>query len=247
MSSALQRWNLLPTSGHCQSASDATNLPEHRPANVVLGETYQRMRSQSSEAVWICSAFCAALVLASCVLAVLGLRERGVHAALAATARLAFLLFWPAYVGGALVSLFGAKFQPLKRHARILGLAFASALLVHLGLVGLLCLVDAAPRLSTFVFFGIAAVWVYLLALFSIGRLHRALGAKYWRLLSTVGMNYLAYAFIVDFLKEPLQGGVRHLFEYAPFAMLSLAGPILRLAALAQRIGHSWSGRNPRF
>ena len=205
------------------------------------------MRSRSLEALWMCSAFCAALALAASVLTVLGAQERGVHAALAATARFAFLLFWPAYSGGALASLFGPAFQPLKQYARILGLAFASALLVHLGLVGLLCLIGAAPPVSTFIFFGVAAVWVYLLALFSIGRLHRALGPKYWWLLSTVGMNYLAYAFIVDFLKEPLQGGVRHVVEYLPFAVLAIAGPSLRLAALAQRVGRKWKERNPKF
>jgi hypothetical protein len=53
-------------------------------------------------AVWIGSAFCAALGLAALVLAALGPGERGTIAALQVTARFSFLLFWLAYAGGAM-------------------------------------------------------------------------------------------------------------------------------------------------
>jgi hypothetical protein len=192
------------------------------------------------------SAVCAALTLAASATIALGAKQSGIDAALAATARLMFLLFWPAYSGGALVALFGAVFQPLKQHAREFGLAFASALLVHLGLVAVLCLIGAAPDAATFIFFGIGAAWAYVLALFSIPRLRLALGPRNWWLLSNVGMNYVAYAFIVDFLQQPLHGGVRHIIEYLPFAVLSLAGPGLRLAAYMQRIGRSWRNSSHR-
>jgi hypothetical protein len=204
------------------------------------------VRSRSIDALWIFSAVCAALTLAASVTIALGAKQSGIDAALAATARLMFLLFWPAYSGGALVALFGAVFQPLKQHAREFGLAFASALLVHLGLVAVLCLIGAAPDAATFIFFGIGAAWAYVLALFSIPRLRLALGPRNWWLLSNVGMNYVAYAFIVDFLQQPLHGGVRHIIEYLPFAVLSLAGPGLRLAAYMQRIGRSWRNSSHR-
>jgi len=193
---------------------------------------------RSIDALCMGSAFCAALVVAAILIA--RGTEGSIHAALAATARLAFLLFWPAYCGSALVSLFGPKFQPLKQYAREFGLAFASALLVHLGLVGLLCLTGTAPDVSVFIFFGIAAAWAYLLALFSIDRLRQALGPKYWWLLNAVGMNYLAYAFLVDFLRDPLHGDIKHVIRYFPFAVLAVAGPSLRLAAFAKRVGRRW-------
>ena len=79
------------------------------------------MRSRPAADLWMGSAFGAALVLAAVVLAVLGAGERGTNAALAATARLSFLLFWAAYAGGALTALFGATFQPLKQRAREFG------------------------------------------------------------------------------------------------------------------------------
>lgn len=197
-------------------------------------------RPWPSAARWMAAAFCAASGLAATTLAAFGTGERGVQVALFATARLMFLLFWPAYAGGALASLFGARFQPLRRHGREFGLAFASALLVHLGLVAWLCLIGATPAFGTFVFFGIGVGWSCLIALFSIGRLQRALGPWGWWLLRVAGMNYLAYAFAVDFLAHPTQAGIRHAVAYLPFAALAIAGPALRLAAAAARIGRSW-------
>jgi hypothetical protein len=193
------------------------------------------MRSRPSAAIWICAAFCAALGVATVVLALTGTGERGIVMALRATARLAFVLFWPAYAGSALASLFGPAFQPLRQLAREFGLAFAAVMLVHLGLIAWLCRIGAAPGASTFVFFGAGIVWVYVIALFSIGRLQQALGARGWTLLRSVGMNYVALAFAVDFLHDPLQGGMTHLVSYGPFAALAILGPGLRLAALARR------------
>jgi hypothetical protein len=181
---------------------------------------------------------CAALALTGLVFAALGPGERGTHVALQVTARLSFLLFWPAYAGGALTALFGPTFQPLKRSARVFGLAFASAHLVHLGLVGWLSYIGAAPSRGTFVFFGVAALWTYLLALFSIGRLQQTLGPKGWGILRTIGLNYIAYAFAVDFLKYPLLGDVKHSVGYLPFAILAVGGPMLCLAAFMKRAGH---------
>lgn len=198
--------------------------------------------SQPGAARWTGLSFIAALGLAAAALTAAGTGERGIDLALFATARLGFLLFWPAYTGSALVSLFGPRFQRLRRHAREFGLAFATVLLVHLGLVGWLCLIGAAPPVATFVLFGIAALWVYLLALFSIGGLQQRLGAKGWWVLRNIGMNYVAYVFAVDFFARPLAGGIRHAVFYWPFAALITVGPALRLAAAAQRIAYGWKG-----
>jgi hypothetical protein len=183
------------------------------------------------------AAFAAALCLAAAVLAILGTGVRGTDAALAATGRLSFLLFWPAYAGGAMAALFGSAFQPLRRNGREFGLAFASAHVVHLGLVAWLCYIGAAPGLGTFVIFGVAAAWVYLLALFSVPGLHARLDARTWWWLGTIGLNYIAYAFARDFVKLPL-GGAKHTVEYVPFAALAVAGPLMRLVVFVLRIGH---------
>jgi hypothetical protein len=196
------------------------------------------VRSRTIVALWMCSALCAALGLAGLVLAAMGPGERGTDVALQLTARLSFILFWPAYTGGALAALFGPTFNPLKRLSREFGLAFASAHLVHIGLVAWLSYMGAAPPLGSFIFFGIAVLWTYLLALFSVDRLQHALAPKGWWLLRTVGLNYIAYAFAVDFLRFPPVGGFKYFLGYLPFALLSVVGPILRLAAFVQRTGY---------
>jgi hypothetical protein len=184
---------------------------------------------------WMAAAFAAALGLTVAVFALVGVEQRGTDAALLVTARFSFMLFWPAYAGGAMAALFGARFHALKAHARNFGLAFASAHLVHLGLVGWLCWIGAVPAVGTFVFFGTAAVWVYLLALLSIDRLHRAVGRIGWRLLSLVGLNFIAFAFAVDFLQFPPRADARYIVFYLPFVMLAIAGPVLRVIAWARQ------------
>jgi hypothetical protein len=183
--------------------------------------------------IWMAAAFCASLGLAVGIVAVLGI-ERGVYVALAATARLAFLIFWPAYAGGALASLFGSVFLRLREHARDLGLAFAAALSVHLGLVACLCVIGHAPGVRTFVIFGAAAGFTYLLALLSTRRMRQALPQKHWLLVRAVAMNYILFAFLLDFAKFP-SNNLRDVIKYLPFAALGFVGPILKLAAWATR------------
>jgi hypothetical protein len=186
-------------------------------------------------AVWMGSAFCVALGLAGLVLVAIGPGERGTDVALQATARLSFLLFWPAYTAGAITAMFGPAFEPFKKRTREFGLAFASAHLIHIALVVWLIYIGAAPGRGTFVFFGVAVLWTYLLALFSIARLQQMLGSKGWWLLRVVGLNYIACAFAVDFLRKPQFDSIGHLAGYLPFAVLSVAGPLLRVAAFVQR------------
>jgi hypothetical protein len=182
------------------------------------------------------SPVCASLGLVVVVLVCLGVGERGTDVALQLTARLSFLLFWLAYTGGPLTVLFGSTFLPLKRYAREFGLAFAFAHLSHVGLVIWLCWIGAAPSLSTFVFFGIALIFTYALAFFSIGRLQWMLGARSWWLLRTIGLNYIALAFAKDFTKDPLGGGLTHVAEYLPFVVLAVVALFLRLFASTVRM-----------
>lgn len=101
-------------------------------------------------------AFGANLALAAVILATFGSGDHGTSIALRATARVAFLWFFAAYVGGALSMLFYPHFQSLRPFGRELGLAFAAALVVHLALVGWLCWIGQAPEIGVFTFFGLA-------------------------------------------------------------------------------------------
>jgi hypothetical protein len=176
-------------------------------------------------------AFGVALALTVAVLAAFGADERGSLLGLQVTARFSFLWFWLAYTGSALCTVFGQRFLPLKQRGREFGLAFASAHLPHVGLVAWLSYIGAAPGFGTFVFFGIAVAFTYLLALFSVASLRQALGPVGWWLLRTIGLNYIAYAFAVDFLRYRNFGTAKFWIAYLPFDILSIAGPIVCFAA----------------
>jgi hypothetical protein len=111
-------------------------------------------------------------------------------------------------------------------------LAFAAALVVHLGLVTWLCWIGDAPKLETFIFFGIAAFFTYTLALFSIGELQRMLCYRNWSVLRIIALNFILYAFLVDFMKNPFDNGILRITRYLPFMILAVIAPLLRIAAL---------------
>jgi hypothetical protein len=187
-------------------------------------------------------AFGVELGLAAAVLAIKGTDAKSLRIALRLTARWSFLLFWVAYSGGAMTALFGPALAPLARRGREFGLAYASAQLVHVGLVVWLFQISTRPPLSgkLSVFFIIGIVWTYLLAVLSFGGLAEALGPRGWRTLRIVGLNYILFAFAFDFVPPVIlpgtaQYGVWRLVEYVPFAAMSVAAPLLVLAAAIHR------------
>jgi hypothetical protein len=190
--------------------------------------------------LWIGAAFVVALCLAASVLTVFGTGERGIYIALRATARWSFLLFWLAYSGGAMATLFSPMFQPLAKRGREFGLAFASAHLVHAGLVVWLYRISVGLPVpnSSLIIFGTGLFWTYFLALFSIRRFPRLPGPRTWRLVRTVGVEYIALVFLLDFARNPFRGGFLYSLEYLPFMLLGIAGTAMRLAAIPWRLAH---------
>ena len=199
-------------------------------------------RSQDPAWVWMIGAVGGALALAVAVLAGYGTGPDGLKLGLRATARWSFLFFWLSYAGGAMAILFGPAFAGLARRARALGLAFATAIQVHIGLVVWLGVVigQIPLRGRVFWFFLVALFFTYLLVLVSFGIGMRYLG-RLWRPLLFLATTYILIAFGRDFVLGALYPNVQHwlLFvEYVPFALLSLIAIPLRLAAfLRQRFG----------
>ncbi|HEY4042663.1 MAG TPA: hypothetical protein VGM32_12575 [Rhodopila sp.] len=200
------------------------------------------MNSETVPLVWMGLAFGVAAILALAVLTTLGFDTQSLGAALRVTARWSFLLFWLAYAGGPSAALFGQSFVPLARSGRTLGLAFAAAHLVHVGLVVWLYRISAKPPLSDslFAFFALGLVCIYTLAILSFGGLSQALGPRWWRRVRFVAMNYILLAFARDFVpagihSASLAKGYAHFVAYAPFAALSIAAPLLAIAAAARR------------
>jgi hypothetical protein len=183
---------------------------------------------------WMGAAFGIALAIAVTVLAVRGTGNAGIRLALELTARWSFLLFWLAYAGNAVAMLWNVNY--LAGRGREFGLAFASAHLVHVGLVIWLGYILGRVPLSggLLLFFLIALFCTYLLAALSFGGV-KALG-RAWPPLRFVVMNYILIAFGRDFVlpvlyPKPAQVNLGHFLFYAPFLILSLAAPLLVLLA----------------
>lgn len=193
-------------------------------------------------------AFAVSVVVAGVTLGSLGAGHRGTIVGLQLTARWSYCLFLPAYIGGALALLFGSAFLPLARQGRNLGLAFASAHFTHACLVAWLYYISSRPPVSTFsaIYFGIALLLTYLLALFSIPGLSARMPALLWWVLLTFGMDYIALAFLRDFLSQhPFGGSLEHEIAYLPFVVLGLLAALVRLAAYAKRLHRKWLAPQP--
>ena len=142
------------------------------------------------------------------------------------TARWSFLFFWLSYVGGAMAILFGQAFAGLARRARALGLAFATALQVHIGLVVWLgVVIGQIPLQGGILLFFLAGLFcTYLLVLLSFGVGSRNLG-RLWRPLLLLATTYILIAFGRDFLLDAPGQLTQHwlsFVEYVPFALSSL-------------------------
>jgi len=173
----------------------------------------------------------AAIALAAGTLATLGAGKAGLEVALRLTARLGFLLFWPAYAASPLGTLFGDPCRALGRYARVLGMAFSAVLAVHLTLVAWFLWIGAALPLSIFVIFGAGALCAYTLLLLSIDQVRRAMSLPAWRLVQTIGTNYILFAFAYDFLRPQPLSAAAFVVLYLPFDILVFLGPVLRLLA----------------
>ena len=201
------------------------------------------MTQDQRTALLVSSAFLMAAALAAAVLLLCGTRPLGVDKALGATARLAFVYFLLAYVGGALVTIFGTSFLPLAERGRDLGLAFSAVEVVHLTLVGRLCTLGAAPGRPTFIFFGTAAFFVFLLAVLSIKRVRQFLHPGLWWAIRLVGMNFIAVAFYADLSRNAFGGGLMHELYYTPFLLSLVVAAVCRLVASSIKMARRW----PRF
>jgi hypothetical protein len=187
------------------------------------------------------AAFLIALAIATVVLVIFGFGERGATIALRATARWSFLLFWLAYAGGAIAWLW-PRANGLGRYGRGLGLAYASAQLIHVGLVLWLVHVATGPT-SAMLFFWIGIFCTYLLALFSLPRFQDALEPRLWHLLRTIALEYIAIVFTADFVTLHSHELTKQPLSYVPFILLLVSGACLRFVAFWHRRLRPWCVR----
>ena len=177
--------------------------------------------------------------LPAAVLADYGTGPDGIGQAVRYTARWSFLFFWLSYAGGAMAILFGPAFAGLARQARTLGLAFATALQVHIGLVVWLGVVIGQIPLQG------GLLWFFLVALFcSLSAGAAVLRSRNAQPGTSVAATALpGHDLHSDRLRpgfcagrtRPDEPDWRYAAEYLPFALLSLIAIPLRLAAFLRR------------
>jgi hypothetical protein len=195
---------------------------------------------KSNVKLWIGAGFGVALAVSALVLGLNGADNKSIRLALELTARWSFVLFFFAYAGNALAGLFG--WGVLKGRGREFGLSFASAHLVHIGLVIWLGIILGRVPLSggLLLFFLIALFFTYLLAALSFGGV-KTLGPA-WPPLRFIAMNFILISFGRDFVlpviyPKPTQYTFGHFAFYAPFAVASIAAPLIVLTVMMRRHG----------
>jgi hypothetical protein len=184
---------------------------------------------------WVAACFLIAFALAAVVVAIFGAGIDGTILALQVTGRWSFLVFWFAYAGSAMATLFGRRVDGLARRGRELGLGFASAQLVHVGFV--LWLYHIAPEpVGAMPIFWAGVFCTYVLALFSLPQFRAALGPRVWQISRTIALEYIALVFAFDFIFLGLHEGYdKYPLSYLPLAFMLVSGASLRFAAFVRR------------
>jgi hypothetical protein len=192
------------------------------------------------------AAFSVTLAVAFGTLMIEGTGQSGLSAGLKSTARVAYLIFWPAYVGGALATLYGNAFSALASRARDFGLAFASSLLVHVALV--IWLISISQKQSFFEtampFFAVGAIWTYLLALTSVNYARTICSPYFLKVFRSLGVEYITLTFFADFVVLP-EHPLRYPMLYVPFWIMLGLGLVLRVGATVQRMHRMASASVP--
>jgi hypothetical protein len=186
---------------------------------------------KSNTGWWMLGAFVPSMLIGWMTLRVAGTSAPGTVLALQLTARWAYLFFWPTYAGSALVAIFGRRFALIARRGRELGLAFAAAMLPHVALVAWIFYESPTPPMSRAkaVYFSVALVFAYLLALLSIKRVGAKLSPTLNHKIRLIGVEYIALAFLRDFLGVPTHATAMQWMAYLPFIALAVMAGLLRL------------------
>jgi hypothetical protein len=180
---------------------------------------------------WMLGALLPSMLLACGALLARGVAAPGTILALKLTARWAYCFFWPAYTGGALASFFGPRFAPLAKSGRELGLAFVAAMVPHTALIAWVFHILPEPPMPPVkvAFFVVALAFAYVLALLSVPAIAARLDASRLRWMRAIAVEYIALAFLRDFLRSPIHQAPLEMLAYVPFAALALGAAFLRL------------------
>lgn len=167
-----------------------------------------------------------------------GVDEEAVRAALKVSGRLSLLLFLVTLVTGPLASRGVALARALVPYRGRVGMALAGAQVTHAILIGGLLWVspDASFPLRFAVVGGFAGYLAILaMAVSSFSWSVRWLGAAARARIHAVGAWYLIVLFVYDLLLKPAMSGRLAEPSYWPFALLLVAGLVLKLWSRSNR------------
>src|SRR5262249_52501093 len=77
-------------------------------------------------------------------------------------------------------------------------------------------------------YFGIGAVWTYVLVFFSINPSRKRTNRRWLYFARVLGANYILLLFVLDFVIAPLRSHGGYSWDYVPFAVLTVGAPALR-------------------
>ena len=200
---------------------------------------------RSNSSVWIAAAVAVSVGVAVAEISVARDLDHGLPFAVAAVARVAFIPFWLSYTGGAWVALGIGRFAVVRDHARELGLAFAAAIAIHLGLIFWQVLRGYSLALTIILIFGAAALLTLLLFLFSFPTFSRRIPRVALARFRAWATTYIALVYLLDFAIRPQPAVLHYWVAYAPFAALDLLGLAARALAWLRGVLEPWRGREP--
>jgi len=200
------------------------------------------MSRRSHSWVWVAAAIAASVAVATVKIAGASDLDHGLPSAVGAVARLAFIPFWLSYTGGAWVALGFGRFAIIRDHARELGLAFAAAIGVHVGLIGWQSLRGDPPGTMVVVIFGAAAALTLLLSVASLPALYKRLPRVALARFRTCATTYIALVYLLDFAIRPQPAILHYWIAYAAFAALDVLGLAARTLAWLRGVWEPWRG-----
>lgn len=168
-----------------------------------------------------------------------GFSEAAIRSIVRGTAKLSVLLFLSAFAASSLRAFWPNDVTTwLLQNRRYIGVSFALSHFTHLAALVGLAVAFPHPfvddlRPITLVGGGLAYAFITAMTITSFSAPRRAIGAKAWTVLHTVGGYYIWTIFLNSYLSRAMRD-----LEYAPFA-------IALLAVLTLRIVHAIKRRTP--
>ena len=186
--------------------------------------------------VWIAAAVAVSVAVAIAKISIARDLDHGLPSAVGAVARVAFIPFWLSFTGAAWVTLGFSRFVVIRDHARELGLAFAAAIAVHVGLICWQTLLGYPPTPGVVIIFGAAALLTLLLSVVSIPILYKRLPRMALARFRFFATTYIALVYLLDFAIRPQPAVLHYWIAYAPFAALDALGLAVRGLAWARGV-----------